>query len=363
MSSSNLVLTMEFRNYTPFAPITFESLDVNDTPFQVVVLRGTFKIFSDAPLKPVPDQQPLMSADEFYVQPNTSSVRFESDLAPFKPRSDIVINATAHAPRGRALASWIVSAQVGQLQKQLLVTGPRYWRHHIVSGWRISDPEPCVEVPIRYESAYGGQWQHEEEAGVCEENPVGMGYVNRKHLDKSKPLPAPRIMSPDDLIIELDKGHKPEGFSAITKSWLPRRKYGGTYDEQWLKKRHPYLPEDFDYSYYNCAHPDLIYNGYLKGNESVVLKRLHSKHDTLKFSLPAYRVGAAITDKDDYRYGALGNLDTVYMDVEQMRVYLVWRITLPLYKDGIKLLETKMKQTCEPIKNEPKKPRMSLNRH
>jgi hypothetical protein len=316
---------MEFRNYTPFVPIMFESLDVNDTPFQTVVLRGTFKVSPDAPLKPVPDQQPLVLADEFYNEPNTSSVRFESDLAPYKPCSDIVINATAYAPGKKALPGWIVSAQVGQLQKQLLVTGPRHWKHHFVGGWKISDPEPCTEVPIQYEHAYGGQWRHEEEAGVCEENPVGVGFVNKKYLDKNQPVPAPRIMSPDDLIVELGKPHKPEGFSVITKSWLPRRRHAGTYDDQWLKERHPYLPKDFDYAYYNGAHPDLIYNGYLKGDEGVVLKRLHSEHETLRFYLPNYQVGLLLR----YHNGSMAKckvaLDTLHLDVHANRAYLVWR--------------------------------------
>jgi hypothetical protein len=335
---------MEFRNCTPFAPMTFESLDVEDNSFQVVILRGTFNLIPNAPLQPAPDQEPLVTSDEFYDHPDTSSVRFESDLVPYKPRSDIIINATAYAPGGKALPSWIVSAQIGRKQKNLLVTGPRYWKHYLVNGWKACTPEPCLEVPIRYEHAFGGQWRHNDDAGVCEENPVGVGCVNKKYLDKSQLLPAPRIMSPDDLILELGKQHKPEGFSAIAKSWLPRRKLSGTYDEQWRQQRHPKLPQDFDYAYFNCAHPDLTYDGYLNGDEAVALKHLHPQHKMLKFSLPEYRVGAVITDKDDYRYGALGNLDTLYMDIERMRAYLVWRITLPLYQDGINLLQTKMEE-------------------
>lgn len=346
---------MEFRNYTPFAPLTFEHLDVEDNSFQAVILRGTFNLIPDAPLQPARDQEPLMTSDEFYDHPDTSSVRFESDLVPYKPCSDIVINATAYAPGGRALPSWIAGIQIGRKQKNLLVTGPRYWKHYLVSGWQVCAPEPCTEVPIRYELAFGGQWRHGDEAGVCEENPVGIGYVNKKCLDKGRLLPAPRIMSPDDLILELGKQHKPQGFAAIAKSWLPRRQYGGTYDEHWLQQRRPKLPKDFDYAYYNCAHPDLIYDGYLRGDEAVVLKHLHPQYQILKFSLPAYRVGAVITDRDEYRYGALGNLDTAYIDIEKMRVCLTWRITLPLYQDGIKLLETKMEERGITAKDQPAK--------
>jgi hypothetical protein len=160
---------------------------------------------------------------------------------------------------------------------------------------------------------------------VCEENAVGMGCVNKKYLDKGKPVPAPRIMSPDDLIVELGKTHAPEGFSTITKSWRQRRKHAGTYDEQWLQERHPYLPADFDYAFYNCAHPDLICDGYLKGNETIVLKHLHPQHETLRFSLPDYTVGLVLHYVNGARAACTMNLDTLHLDVPANRAYLVWR--------------------------------------
>lgn len=316
---------MEFYNYTPFAPMRFESLDVNDAPFQVVILRGTFDIIPNAALRPALDQEPIVLTDEFYQQPNTSSVRFESELAPYKPRSDIIINATAYAPGGKALPRWQIGVQVGKREKRLLVTGSRHWQHHLVGGWKISDPEPCTEVPIKYENAYGGQWQKEEEGGVCEENPVGVGYVNKKHLDKSQPVPAPRVMSPDDPVMELGKYYRPEGLSVITKSWLLRRQYGGTYDEQWLNERHPYLPGDFDYAFYNCAHPDLVYEGYLRGNEAVVLHRLHPEHEILRFGLPNCEALIVLHYADGKTGLCKLNLDTLHLEVAVNRAYLVWR--------------------------------------
>ncbi len=333
--------------------MTFESLDLDDNPFQVIVLRGTFNIIPDAPLKPDPDQKRVVTADEFYGEPTTSSMRFENDLAPFKPRSDIVINAIAHAPGGKPSRQWDVAVQVGKLQKRLTVTGPRYWKHHAISGWELAKPESCTQTLIRYEHAFGGGWLHKDKSGVYEKNPVGSGFVNKRFADKKKLIPAPRIMSPADPAPKLGGTYKPQGFSAIGKSWLPRRKYGGTYDERWLKERSPKLPKDFDFLYYNCAHPDLIYDGYLRGDEVVVLKNLHKRRPFLQFYLPNFQVSAAITDHDAYRYAALGNLDTLYLDVEESQAFLVWRITLPIYEDGIKRIEARLKQPSDKIKHEP----------
>jgi len=332
---------MEFRNYTPFVPLTFESLDVNQNPFQVVILRGSFTIIPNAPLKPSPDQQPLVTTDKFYGEPNTSSVRFESDLAPYKPNSDIIINAHAHAPEGKASPQWLVSVQVGTLHKRLLITGARYWNYHFMRGWNISAPEPCTQVPIQYEYAYGGQWQHEQQTGVYEHNPLGKGYVNLKYWDKSQPIPAPCVMSPDDPVTELGKNYKPEGLSALTKSWLPRRQYGGTYDEQWLNQRHPKLPQEFNYAYYNCAHPDLIYAGYLHGDESVVLTQLHPQHQTLRFTLPGYRIGLLLRYLNGSMAFAQVVLDTLHVEVPTQRAYLVWRGQFDV-GEPVRVLEARM---------------------
>ena len=64
-------------------------------------------------------------------------------------------------------------------------------------------------------------------------------------------------------------------------------------------------------------------------------------------------MSAAITDHDAYRYAALGNLDTLYLDVEESQAFLVWRITLPIYEDGIKRIEARLKQPSDKIKHEP----------
>lgn len=321
---------MDFLNYTPFEPMRFESLDINDDPFQVVILRGTFDIIPNAQLRPASVQEPIVLTDEFYQELNTSSIRFESDLAPYKPRSDIIVNANAISPGGKPLQHWLVGVQVGKLQKRLLVTGARYWYHHFVGGWKIGNPEPCTEVPIKYEYAYGGQWRYKEESGVCEENPVGVGYVNKKYLSKSQPLPAPRVMSPHDSEMELGESYKPEGLSVITKSWLPRRAQAGTYDEQWLKERHPYLPKDFDYAFYNSAHPSLIYDGYLKGDEAIVLQNLHPQHSTLNFYLPNCEVLLFLGYSDGKAGMCKLNLDTLHLEVAANRAYLVWRGQLPV---------------------------------
>lgn len=90
---------MEFINHTPFPALAFAGVDTREQEFHVVVLRQTLTwndardlYFSDA-------QQPLCEADEFFGPDMQGSVRQESDLCQYKPRCDVIVNATAYPPR------------------------------------------------------------------------------------------------------------------------------------------------------------------------------------------------------------------------------------------------------------------------
>lgn len=336
---------MTLRNYTPFAPLFFESRDQEGRQFGVLVLRGTFKIIPNAALKPDPDQKPIVEADVYHGEVGKSSVRMESDLAPFKPRADIHINAVACAPGGRPASSWLVDVQIGKLRKQLKVTGRRFWSHSMLSGWKLSSPELCAEVPLRYEHAYGGIFKHEEDEEVFEQNPVGVGFALAKKADRDAPILAPQIESPAEPITSLDQTPAPQGLGVIAKAWLPRRKLAGTYDEKWKKERWPELPADFNFAYYNSAHPDLIYPGYLKGDERIQLEGLRP-NGALRFALPAYRVFLLLRFRDGMMMPAPLFLDTLLIDVPENKAYLTWRFALGL-EQPLRVIEARLSTAKE----------------
>jgi len=328
------------RNYTPFPPLLFDGRDVQGRDFGVLVLRGTFDIVPGAALRPNPKQEPIVLSDVWHGEPNASSVRMESDLAPFKPRADIFVNAVAHAPGGRALPSWPVRVRVGAVEKALRVTGPRAWVRQ-GHAWTLEEPEPAVEVPLRYELAFGGiyksNWGDEH---ICLENPVGKGHVVGDvpgHVDR---WPAPQIESFEDPVVEFGKVYRPEGFGVIARSWQPRLKRAGTFDDEWQRTRWPELPMDFEFSFYNAAHPDLIVPGFLKGDEEVELEGLASD-GPLRFYLPGYQLGVLLRFKD----GSMGVgpvfLDTLVVAVPEMRAHMTWRSVMPKGK-AIRVMEPRM---------------------
>ena len=120
-------MSMLFRNFTPFSPLYFESRDENQNDFGVVVLRGTFKIENGEVLRMEQEQEPILFKDEYYGDPQSSSLAFDSCMAPFKPKTDILVNANAYSPSWKPERYWDVEFRFGDRTKQLTVTGARQW--------------------------------------------------------------------------------------------------------------------------------------------------------------------------------------------------------------------------------------------
>lgn len=317
---------MRINNFTPFVPLLFKSENHDGDEFTVFVLKGTFRIVRDAPMVPVVEQVPIAFADEYYGAPLDSSLRRESDLAPIKARTDICVEGNAKAANGRAQESWEVGFRCSQLEKRLRVTGPRHWSYSLLRGWRLSAPEACDLVPMRYEYAFGGVASRNAQTFVYESNPVGSGHAVNGWVRSDASIIAPQIEAIDDPMNQLDRKYAPQGFGPIAKSWLPRRSLCGTADARWLKERWPKLPEDFSFDYYNHAHPDLQYPGFLNGDEDVQVAGLHID-GIFGFQLPGYRPSISLTFAEAAPTQMPLDLDTAYFDMSEHTANLIWRVS------------------------------------
>ncbi len=90
-----------FRNFTPFPPLYFESRDEKQQDFGVIVLRGTFNILQKRRLFVTASQDPISFVDEYFGDPTKTSLKTQACLVPFKPKTDVFIEANAHSPEGR----------------------------------------------------------------------------------------------------------------------------------------------------------------------------------------------------------------------------------------------------------------------
>lgn len=332
---------MKISNMTSFEVETLTSKWPDNKTYLTIVVKGTFDINSDNSVKISMEQIPIAYGDEFYDEKNGGNVKFESDLAPFKPRADIVVVGKAYAPNGKAINEFDISLRVGDIKKTIRVIGDRYWKVRGKSlPVSISDPEPFTVMDIVYERSFGGV--DIEGGDWCKENPIGKGFFAKKPSKIFDGTPLPNIEDPNNLIRSWKDHPKIVGFGFYGKSWLPRATYFGTYDEKWRKERSPDLPKDFRFEYYNAAHPDLQLSGYLKGNERVALTHLNP-NGNISFRLPETHISAivkkiALHDADSVRLSKQEdikpsdiveeiqfNLDTLCLIPDEERFYLVWR--------------------------------------
>lgn len=321
------------RNNTPFSTALMPALDKDGQNYAVVVIKGTFDIHQLASTLVVAEEQfPIQNEDAFYGDPETSSVRYEADLAWVKNGADVVLNGHAYAPAGRRVQALDASLQVGAHKHTVRVYGDRYWEKSGLQ-WRYSSPEWFERMPLSYENAYGGSISVDSEhstAPYCVYNPIGKGYTGLKGEALKQGLALPNLEAPGNLIQFWEDPPPPTGFGFIGRSWQPRVSYAGTYDLQWEEERMPLLPMDFDNRYHNGAHPSLVLSQGILGGEEIVATNL-SESGTLTFALPAYRfrVSASLKGRTaDF----IPVMDTVLIEPDDNRVILTWRLAIPCAK-------------------------------
>lgn len=318
---------MHIVNETPFPFIEFESRSSRDRPFRTLVLQATYAIESD--LRLMADQGMVRLENEYYGEPGRSSLTLEAALAPYKRGTDIHLNAVART--AQPAREWPVSVSVGKIHKRLRVRGSHRWQHRD-GEWRRTMPERCREVPICYERAFGGSYQHEGEFVRHEENPYGTGWIH-DHTPTDCEIAAPQIVADDEPQHEPGCTYPPAGFGPIGCSWEPRLARAGTFDDRWLAERNPLLPEDFSYWYYSSASTGLICPGYLWGDEQVELVNL-GVPGVRRFSLPDVWLNAFLDYGDGIVVPRLLMLDTLHIDVAHSDptrhwLLLTWRCVFP----------------------------------
>ncbi len=433
---------MEFRNLTPFPALCFLSLDTDDMEHRSTVMRVTYRIEPGEHgswVLAIEDEAPppLSMEDRFEGEMNQSSILEESDLAPWKPFCDVVIQAVAHAPEGRATRSFQASIRLAApnrktepplrprglnpymepsaeqlaewekacerlssapakaqvlLEKTLVVTGEREWRKRAWpvrfawslarvaslglirrNPWKLTPPKPFTNLPLRYDHAFGGACRIDQGAEKAAKrvpksarlspeaaaahidakleasqrpvahtfeprNPIGVGFAESWFIKatRTKRVPAPRITYPQapltaktiwhSLKGKLKHPHpstEPAGFGFIGRSWQPRIALAGTWDETWIRERHPRLPLDFDFAYWNGAPKDQQIP-YPPADVEIALTNLTPEGE-LRFRLPGHRAFLTCRWVDGTIEAKSMEIDTLIIDTEQRSVTVLWR--------------------------------------
>ena len=78
----------------------------------------------------------------------------------------------------------------------------------------------------------------------------------------------------------------------------------GCGDGQWRRHRWPWLPEKFDYTFFNAAPPDQWIDGFFRGDESLAFENMHPEQAVFTTRLPGMRARCFVTKRqadDDSR--------------------------------------------------------------
>ncbi|HEY7037549.1 MAG TPA: DUF2169 domain-containing protein, partial [Methylomirabilota bacterium] len=263
VDGSGPIPLLQIANRTTCAVETLRWTDGDERARLTIVVKRTHRIAPDTESGPEPEQLPVFSADVM-SDGDPPSVRFEADLVPFKPRTDVVLVGRAYAPRGRPVTELVAGLRVGPLRYGVAVFGDRVWDTRILATPTISPPEPFTTMDLVYERAFGG---FDGPGGrYCHENLVGTGFIGKETSERVKGLRLPNLEDPRNLIHSWDSRPRPVGFGFYGRGWAPRLAYAGTYDDRYRSERHPQPPADFSYRFFNGAHPDLQVEGYLRGD-------------------------------------------------------------------------------------------------
>ena len=326
---------LQLKNTSPFLAAITMFPNEHGIDHLYVIIKATFTI--NGKIEVAEEPSPIHMADEYWGEPETSSLKYASEIHLSKPCTDIIMTGHACAPDRKPVRALNVTLAVADKSKTARVYGDRTWESKVL-GLSYSDPMPFETMPLVYERAYGGchDVKGDQKKILAESrNPVGQGFKGKRSSSEFKGKALPNIEDPRKLISSPGDQPTPVGFGPVASSWEPRRRYAGTYDKAWQKQRAPYLPDDFDNRFFNSAPPDQICNGYLMGGEPVSITNM-SENGPLKFNLPSCGMDLKVRVAGKTETPIL-NLETVSFEPNQSRFAMTWRAALACDKKALKV--------------------------
>jgi hypothetical protein len=338
-------------NETPYPHLAFDKMGKMRLFYDVIICKATFNI-AQGKLKPLSEQLWFNMADRFWDETSAeiSSLSVAGDILLYKPGTDVIVTGSAKPHDLKPRKEWNAGIRVTRGEQKLLehgmrLLGPRAWFHSAVGGWKLSDSVATDAVALRHELSYGGNYPNDasklqgdktiatDELTVYEANPSGCGHWNAKQLNKTIMYPGPQIELLNQPAGDLMEPYPLASPSPVARFWESRAQYAGTHDEAWEiqaeRSAFPDFPVDFDYRYYQCAHPNLIHPEHLHGDEKIYLiGLLAGPAQTVACELPGITIQAELVATNGATEVKNMSLDTIHADLDANTISLTWRLAL-----------------------------------
>jgi hypothetical protein len=211
------------------------------TPLLSVLCKRTYSFAHGKVAEPDSALQiPFHEKDAFLDEgdPLKNAPKAEAEGIAYKPLTDVILHASAHAPKGDQAHFLDVGIMVGGYRKIVRVFGNRKL---VVQGmgFAFSHPEPFTSMRLDYSRAYGGK-DAKSLPGVeyaFAKNPVGKGFVVKGDpaLIQGMALPnledPARLLTPANLVLgkyeNWPKQPDPCAFGYAPRNAFPRLAQAG----------------------------------------------------------------------------------------------------------------------------------------
>lgn len=338
-----------------------------------LLCKRTYRLDPGGRLALAADQVPLF--EEPVIDHDRPGPLFlhDSDLYPWKPLTDVIVNGHAYAPA--PAPTFNAGVLVGTHAKHLAVIGNR--RATLSSTGKIlfSAAEPVAKMPVSSDFAYGGldavaeatlgdpaaalkaclPPEHRRRASLYlyPRNFAGRGYLIAATAEAVEACELPNLedpadrLTPDRLAVgNVDRWPSmplPWSLGVLDFGCFPRVGYAGV-----VPNHEPGLgifaeitrgfasasiinpvyvsPDDRMDTRFTSSGSLGLQLPELRGNEPVVLHNLHRAHEKLSFALPGERPRLSLPTSGGIER-ADATLATVTIEPDEDRVTLVWRGT------------------------------------
>lgn len=267
-----------------------------------VVAKGTFDITDDGV---VFSAQPPSLTGEL---PPTGAPTHPSDVVPFKEGVDVLVSGHVVGRDGASVAT--ARLRLHTVDKSVVAIGPRQWS---ASG-HPTEAGPVDRVPLTYASAFGGP--------SFAANPVGSGHLAG---------PPPQLEDPDRLLKHRDDEVAPCSLGPVglaTKVMQAQGDFSASGPGTGV-------PPDASPSLFNAAPPDQRCAS-LNGDEEFSVTSVRDDGLPLRGRLPGIRAVAYAAWGDEVAPITM-KLDTVLIDAAANQLTMVWRSTVPLHREKVRL--------------------------